>query len=156
MHFVGKIMHFLKAQSQAKFPFLAISRITLQCLAKKTRLFGKSPYKMVTFSQGFWALKVLQLSWPPGSKQCDIGGFQKGTTCPCALRGCKVTGYQKFSTWKKLKVFIGGSVFTWQYDVWKEKCNFWKLKKVWQPAILQPLEAHGLYVLCLWNGLALM
>ena len=41
---------------------------------------------------------------------------------------------------EKSKVVIGGAVFMWQYDVWKEKCNFWKMKKVWQSATLVSLE----------------
>ena len=44
---------------------------------------------------------------------------------------------------KKSKVFIGGAVFIWQYDTWKEKCNFWKMKKVWQSATLVSLEIQG-------------
>ena len=35
-------------------------------------------------------------------------------------------------------------------DRWKEICNFWKMKKVWQPATLQPLEAHE-QVVPFWN-----
>ena len=38
-----------------------------------------------------------------GSKQCEIGGFQKGTACSCASGGCKVTGCQSFSTSKNQK-----------------------------------------------------
>ena len=43
----------------------------------------------------------------------------------------------------KSKVFIGGAVFIRQYEILKEKCKFWKIKKVWQPATVQPFEEHG-------------
>ena len=75
------------------------------------------PFKMGIFSQGFWALKVLPPPWPPGSKQYEIGGFQKSITCPRCFH----------------------------MTIWyiHKKNNFWKMKKVWQPATFQPLEALG-------------
>ena len=89
--------------------------VIYSALKKKPRDFGDFPYKTAIFEWEFWALKDLPSPWPPGSKQCEIGSFQKGTTCPVASRGCKVNSCQSFSTWKKNQVFIGGAVFIWQY-----------------------------------------
>ena len=69
--------------------------LTVAC--KKTGDLVNLLYKPGISNQGFWALKVLPSPWPPVSKQCEIGGFQKGTLCPCTSRGCKVTGCQTFS-----------------------------------------------------------
>ena len=45
---------------------------------KKTRDFAYFPFKIAIFEWGFWDLKVLPPPWTPGTKQCEIGGFQKG------------------------------------------------------------------------------
>ena len=47
-------------------------------------------------------------------------------------------------------MFIGGAVFIWEYDTQKEKCNFWKMKKVWQPATLVSLKIQE-HVLSFWK-----
>ena len=73
---------------------------TVPC--KKTRDFAHFPYKLAIFEWGFWAIIALLFPWTPGSKQCEIGGFQKGTSCPCASRGCKVAGCQTFFIFQKL------------------------------------------------------
>ena len=46
--------------------------------------------------------KVMIAEEPTGSKQCEIGSFQKGTTCPCASSGCKVVGCQTIFIFQKL------------------------------------------------------
>ena len=55
------------------------------------------------FSMAWWTFKMLLPTWQAGSNQYEIEGFQKGTTCPYASRGCKVTGRQSFNVSKKPK-----------------------------------------------------
>ena len=89
--------------------------LTVPC--KKSGDLVNLPYRMGIFNEGLWALKVPPPPWTPESKQCKIGGFQKGTSCPCDTRGCKVAGWQTFGIWKKSKVFIDGAVFIWHYEI---------------------------------------
>ena len=88
------------------------------------------PYKMGIFSQGFWALKVLPPPWPPSSKLYEIGGFQKGTTCPFASRGCKVTGCQTFSFFKNCTF-----LFMYHIFIWKQR-HLWTLLIFWSTKTL--------------------
>ena len=43
----------------------------------------------------------------------------------------------------KLKTHENVKLVTFSWNMINKICNFWKMKKVWQPATLQPLEAHG-------------
>ena len=99
------------------------------------------PYKMVIFKQVWETLKGLPPPWPPGSKQCEIGGFQKGTTCPCTSMGCKVVGCQTFFIFQKLFFSFYVSYFHMK-TVPSMNTWFFEILKVWQPVTLQPLEAH--------------
>ena len=81
----------------------AIIRMGLYtALQKKTCDFAHIHYKLAIFEWGFWAIISLLFPWTPGSKQCEIEGFQKGITCPCASRDYKVAGCQTFFIFQKL------------------------------------------------------
>ena len=83
---------------------------------KKTRHLVNLPYKPGISNKGFLALKVLPTLRPPGSKQCEIGGLKKGTTCPCASMGCKVAGCQTFFIFQKLYFSFYVSCFHMKTD----------------------------------------
>ena len=90
---------------------------TVAC--KKTGDLVNLPYEPGISNYGFWALKVLPSPWPPGSKQYEIGSFQKGTTCPYASRGCKVAGCQTFSFFKNCTFLFMYYIFIWkQRHLW--------------------------------------
>ena len=108
---------------------------------KRSDAYSNLLSKPQLLSMTWQTFKTLQPPWQSGSKQILIGGFQKCKTCPCASRGCKVTGYQSFSI-EKIK-----SVHRWRcfhMKIWyiKRNVQFLKNEKVWQPVTLQPLEAN--------------
>ena len=106
----------------------------LQCLAKNAHF----PYKLAIFQWGFWAIIALLFPWTPGSKQCEIRGFQKGITCPCASRGCKVAGCQTFFILQKLHFSFYIS-YCHMKTVPPMNTWFFQVLKLWQPVTLQPL-----------------
>ena len=95
--------------------WISLNSSTVPC--KKTRDFAHFPYKIAIFEWGFWGLKVLPPPWSPGSKQCEIGGFQKGITCPCASRGCNFAGCQIFSK-NYIFLFVYHIVIRKQHHLW--------------------------------------
>ena len=115
---------------------------------KRSDAYSNLLSKPQLLSMTWQTFKTLQPPWQSGSKQILIGGFQICKTCPCASRGCKVTGYQSFSI-EKIK-----SVHRWRcfhMTIWYiKKCNFWKMKKVWQSTTLVSLEIQG-HVLPFWK-----
>ena len=90
------VLPFCTVKSYKKYNFI------INSLRRGTYGFANFPYKLAIFEWGFWAIIALLFPWTPGSKQCEIGGFLKGITCPCALRGCKVAGCQTFFIFQKL------------------------------------------------------
>ena len=128
---------------------------------KRSDAYSNLLSKPQLLSMTWQTFKTLQPPWQSGSKQILIGGFQKCKTCPCASRGCKVTGCQ-ILVLEKIK-----SVHRWRcfhMTIWYIKkmwflkneksltaCNFaapwgiWIILPFWKPPISYCLEpgVHG-------------
>ena len=76
-------------------------RICSYSALQKTREFVQFPYKLAIFEWGFWAIIALLFPWTPGSKQCEIGGFQKGNMylfmCFKGLQSCRLSIFFRLS-----------------------------------------------------------
>ena len=105
------VLPFCTVKSYKKYNFI------INSLRRGTYGFANFPYKLAIFEWGFWAIIALLFPWTPGSKQCEIGGFQKGITCPCASRSCNFVGCQTFSK-NYIFLFVYHIVIRKQHHLW--------------------------------------
>ena len=121
--------------------YLSTESGTVPC--KKTCDFAHFPCKLAIFEWGFWAIIALLFLWISASKQCEIGGFQKGITCPCASRGFKVAGCQTFLIFQKSHFPFCVSYFHRKTAPPMNTVGFFtfcELHQLWQAVILKPIK----------------